>query len=227
MILLCLSLSLAVFTGNYPTGAADDGQTVEVKNNRDLGSCSCDLTLNSCDPSCCCDTDCPQAVLDLWLSDSDAFCDTLVDDSIKPLTKCVDRNILFRWNKRMGLQMSENKFEDEFCVESDKASQTTTFFDYRTPDVNQNQLLDEYFKIKSESATDEESVRLRAYFTGDLIDLSSTEEGTYMRMIGSQFGRCNFMQKARFGEDVSGSCQIKFENGAQCEGNLNLNSYAT
>jgi len=34
-----------------------------------FGTCSCDLTRNSCDAYCCCDTDCGTAILDVWNND--------------------------------------------------------------------------------------------------------------------------------------------------------------
>lgn len=90
-----------------------------VKDGVDLGACKCDLKQGSCDPSCCCDTDCPEEVLDLWVTNSDVFCNSLVSEIVKPRVKCINKGILFRSNDRMGLQMTTNEIENLFCVESD------------------------------------------------------------------------------------------------------------
>lgn len=97
---LLLSIAFAPFSGYYPIVTPDElVKTVNVQNGLDVGSCSCNLVANSCDSSCCCDPDCPQATLDLWLSDATAFCNANVNTNLKPLTKCLDANIMGFWNK--------------------------------------------------------------------------------------------------------------------------------
>ena len=39
--------------------------TAQTKNIA-LGSCPCDLTLNSCDVYCCCDSDCSSEIINFW-----------------------------------------------------------------------------------------------------------------------------------------------------------------
>ena len=39
--------------------------TAQTKNIA-LGSCPCDLTLNSCDVYCCCDNDCAPEITEFW-----------------------------------------------------------------------------------------------------------------------------------------------------------------
>ena len=39
-----------------------------------LDVCACDLTKNSCDTYCCCDTDCDNKVLTSWKDNYELFC---------------------------------------------------------------------------------------------------------------------------------------------------------
>jgi len=42
-----------------PTKVNTEAVTTPVVEDTSMGGCTCDLTLNSCDTYCCCDTDCP------------------------------------------------------------------------------------------------------------------------------------------------------------------------
>ena len=39
-----------------------------------FGQCRCDITLNSCDPYCCCDTDCDADVRNFWMENYNEYC---------------------------------------------------------------------------------------------------------------------------------------------------------
>ena len=39
-----------------------------------FGTCTCDITSNTCDIYCCCDTDCSAEILDLWKANYDLYC---------------------------------------------------------------------------------------------------------------------------------------------------------
>jgi hypothetical protein len=172
-LLILISTSLAAFTGNYPTGTTDaSSETVIVTDGKDVGACSCNIVKNSCDTSCCCDEDCPKPVIDLWLSNSEKYCNSKTVDNVKPLTKCVNRNIIVHWNNRMGLEMYENTNENLFCVESDKASGATKFYNpYGGSDTDRKTLLSYYFIPESFNTSNDASAITKAYFTGDLIEL--------------------------------------------------------
>jgi hypothetical protein len=72
-ILLALSLALASALPPKRLNRIDPSliDTTKVTNdisvqNSALGGCTCDVTLNSCDAYCCCDTDCSKDVRDYW-----------------------------------------------------------------------------------------------------------------------------------------------------------------
>ena len=74
MILKTLVLATIAFSGSdakikklIERGAFEkDKATVPQSQNIALGSCPCDLTLNSCDVYCCCDSDCSSEILAYW-----------------------------------------------------------------------------------------------------------------------------------------------------------------
>jgi hypothetical protein len=48
--------------------------TVVISESRDIGTCTCDLTPNTCDYLCCCDIDCPSKITSVWLDDPNNIC---------------------------------------------------------------------------------------------------------------------------------------------------------
>lgn len=48
--------------------------TVVISESKDLGTCTCDLTPNTCDYLCCCDTECPSDLITTWLDDPNNIC---------------------------------------------------------------------------------------------------------------------------------------------------------
>ena len=64
---------------------------ISVQNSA-LGGCTCDVTFNSCDAYCCCDTDCSKEVRDYWNQNSNSFCaKNFIGSTIKPTQKCIDK----------------------------------------------------------------------------------------------------------------------------------------
>jgi hypothetical protein len=48
--------------------------TVVTSESKDIGLCTCDLTPNTCDYLCCCDTDCPTEMSNAWLNNPADVC---------------------------------------------------------------------------------------------------------------------------------------------------------
>ena len=48
--------------------------TVVISESKDLGTCTCDLTPNTCDYLCCCDTECPSTLTNTWIDDPNNIC---------------------------------------------------------------------------------------------------------------------------------------------------------
>lgn len=75
-----------------------------------FGSCTCDITFNSCDAYCCCDLDCDAKVRDAWNAKPDIYCaKNLIGAEYKPQQKCVDSGQIYAVNKRMGMKVTETE----------------------------------------------------------------------------------------------------------------------
>ena len=53
-------LTLFILAGVYAK------ESIIVSSTEQLGKCNCDITLNSCDSNCCCDTNCASSILTFW-----------------------------------------------------------------------------------------------------------------------------------------------------------------
>ena len=62
--------NLYLISGTVNTNVA----TTPVTANTGFGTCMCDLTLNSCDVYCCCDTECSTAILNYWNANYNTYC---------------------------------------------------------------------------------------------------------------------------------------------------------
>ena len=101
---------------------------VSVQNSA-LGGCTCDVTLNSCDAYCCCDTDCSSEVRDYWNKNSNSFCaKNFVGSTFKPTQKCIDKGQIYNFNQRMGMLVTET--EDKLCVELDSGTSQMDYLPY-------------------------------------------------------------------------------------------------
>ena len=99
-----------------------------VKNTA-LGSCGCDITANSCDAYCCCDLDCDEGIRNFWKSDYDNYCaKNFIGSAFRPLEKCIDKKHVYKYQKRMGMNVSET--ESQLCVELDSSSALSTYLNY-------------------------------------------------------------------------------------------------
>ena len=73
-----------------------------------LGACICDITSNSCDAYCCCDTDCNPKVLEFWNQNYNTYCaKNFIASTYRPQELCVSNKHLYSYNKRMGMSVTE------------------------------------------------------------------------------------------------------------------------
>jgi hypothetical protein len=95
--------------------------TVSAAANNAFGQCRCDITVNSCDTFCCCDKDCDDDVKAFWTENYNEYCaQNYIQKQYKPKSQCVDSNILFRNNSRMGMEITE--LNGQTCVSMDVGS---------------------------------------------------------------------------------------------------------
>jgi len=64
--------------------------------------------------------------------------------------------------------------------------------------------------------------------TGDLIEISSSVEGLYLKIPQvNSFGRCDESANLLFGEPVSGECSLKFEELSECTTTFSIEKYTS
>lgn len=109
-LITCFALAKSQLNTLYTIDAAlvnAQAITTPVVANTALGQCTCDITLNSCDIYCCCDTDCSATILQFWNSNYQTYCTkAYIGSEYKPFTQCMSLNHLYSWNQRMGMQIS-------------------------------------------------------------------------------------------------------------------------
>ncbi len=71
-----------------------------------LDVCACDITKNSCDTYCCCDTDCNDNVLNSWKNNYELYCAKNKFSQAKKgrVETCIDSASLFTTNLYSGLK---------------------------------------------------------------------------------------------------------------------------
>ena len=226
------SFTSGQFRGNYPapTSVNDTGNS-----NADISQCSCDLTKNSCDISCCCDTDCPAATLTLWRSEANRFCNSLVYEELQPLTRCINRNYVFRTNKRMGITIDDNDSKDDICVTLDDDDNSATYFDEITLDSTEDAptIFNRWFDWEDTSDDPQE-------YTIDDTTVLYNKDDSVLRFDTNQnqqedfnipslgaFGNWEFESNATFGRDSEFKCKYKMTDiTTECQTYFNPSYYA-
>ena len=132
LLLLVLLLSPSQGLNPYYTTTSqveDNILSTYVRANSDLGECTCDVTLNSCDIFCCCDSDCPSNLLTHWNNNYESFCEyNYLGQAFKANAQCIDSANLFRYNVRQGMTVSESN--DQFCVQTNDRAIFSEYMNY-------------------------------------------------------------------------------------------------
>ncbi len=68
-----------------------------------LNTCACDMTYNSCDAYCCCDQDCPAAMLSNWNQNTDLYCNSYFGQQYRAFTQCIAQTHIYGYNPRPGM----------------------------------------------------------------------------------------------------------------------------
>ena len=85
------------------------------------GTCICDVTQDSCDAYCCCDSSCVSVVYYAWLSD----CAQANLGSFSNVY-CVDSSEIYQINSRRGMEIT-NSTTGEDCIEIDTSAMINAF----------------------------------------------------------------------------------------------------
>ena len=95
--------------------------TVDLTNDKNILSvimeqCSCDLVKGVCEPYCCCDNDCDENLRESWTIE-----EKCIDEETTAKIQsyhCINRKLLFQYNKRRGIQEDKND-EKRTCYSKD------------------------------------------------------------------------------------------------------------
>lgn len=90
-----------------------------------LGDCVCDLTIESCDAYCCCDSDCVSSVINVWKSD-----DLCVKSKFTTYqTRCSTLQHVSIDNTRRAMQVATDSVKDLLCIYIDNSPDSAKKYD--------------------------------------------------------------------------------------------------
>lgn len=125
------------------------GNQISDDENAEENDCPCDMKKGFCDNLCCCDTDCDESEIEHWRSQTKCIDEK---DAVGIFAdRCIDKNLVYRFNKRRGLKR-ENQTEDIISKKED-----TTILNY-------------CFSIDNSGKMTKNIKNLEAYFTENGIE---------------------------------------------------------
>ncbi len=116
-LFLLILLGLAKGDDYYaiPSDTSASKRTTQATDNKELGTCECDLTANSCDQLCCCDSSCPSAYRASLAKSNPFQCYQFSS------YQCYDRTYLIYINPKIGMNIvNQLSNKDRVCIESDQ-----------------------------------------------------------------------------------------------------------
>ena len=201
-------------------------------------TCECDITPNTCDYLCCCDSDCPKNITQTWINTASDICAnkskfifSFLLESVGIFTECFNKNILIFFNSRRGLFNYTDEKNGVICVSYDNSADVYSFFKilqtlnsteinnlhkYYAPYASKTNYLYNYFAF---NATYLSSVRpaKKVYFGGEI--LRAVNPGKFVRdqkiflLDKGAFGECVLSEPLRFNLDSEvKKCGLKIVN---------------
>ena len=110
------------------TKVDENAESVSYIANTNFQVCSCDMTTESCDPFCCCDTTCPETITNEWKANnrcSDIDYQTHKGAIFSP---CMSRADQFNFNQKNGLNKYIDPLAQLLCVTFDNSPDMATFY---------------------------------------------------------------------------------------------------
>lgn len=128
IIAVLATLCLSYFSKPYPINTQNISLTSitnQMLTKRDPGTCSCDLTSNTCDSGCCCDWDCRDIAGSMQTSGQ---CVNTQQNYSLPLHPCVSNSNIRSYNIESGEYSYSGPMTRIFCVVHDFYPQANTFY---------------------------------------------------------------------------------------------------
>ena len=103
-------------------------QSVTYIANTNFNVCKCDMTTDSCDPFCCCDSSCPEAITNEWKANNRCADINYQTNSGKVFSPCMSREDQFNFNKENGLNKYVDPLAKLLCVTIDNSPLMGTYY---------------------------------------------------------------------------------------------------
>jgi tectonic-1/3 len=210
----------------------------DISENEDPGDCICDLTADSCDVYCCCDSECSDDLVKEWDND-DPEENKCVEESYSDYgqTYCVNSQEFYIDNARRGMKTATDTINKLLCVEVDNSPTMGRFYDLiEDGDVSQDTIdtrIDdnvEYSDMLLAPAVSNDRITYQVgEAIGSILDSSWKQFGFRWPVPAPDvYGQCNDMNSARWmiSQDYE-SCSRLAKPIDICNTVLDVDSYTT
>ena len=170
-------------------------------------SCNCDLTENSCDYQCCCDTACPEKLKEHWREQQEC------KDNLNSLNifnyKCINEHLIFKKHPRKGVKELEERVENKKCYGNDNSPKMKEIYKLLDDGVINDKVYTSYIENKILNTFNYN------YVDGKYIKSNNNRKFGLISAEGSYFstdGVFTIFSKGAYGECVPGKTIQYFEN---------------
>ena len=182
LIIFIVNLSFFVCENSlmdYFNGEEDEITANKEGEYHEQNNCLCDTDPRICDEFCCCDEECPKDAIEEWRNHSK--CIDEKDTVLNFADRCIDKNLVFRYNKQRGLRNATqtediSKKEGEivnYCYSMDNARKEISDSTSSTNDTERKNIIskkidelffndnNEYSKNEESDGTDEDYITIK------------------------------------------------------------------
>lgn len=133
----------SVITTTYPAdlNKVDQNQeSLKYSANTNFKVCSCDMSTDSCDPFCCCDSSCSEAVINEWTANNRCANINYEKSPGKIFSPCMNRQDQYNFNKQNGLHKYVDPLSRLLCVTLDNSPEMGNYYQQLTESTLENKL---------------------------------------------------------------------------------------
>jgi len=215
---------------------------VSYEANTNFKTCSCDLTANSCDPFCCCDTECAVTARTQWTASSQCVDVTYQSEVTHryPLSGCLNKTAQFDYNSQKGLEAYFDPFSALMCVQINNAPDIADFYIANntitsneeiqkiTTDTTKMGFVQTVFRpdgLTRGGLTYEIGDKMKSVVSGST--LRNQYDNGFPLPKPDSFGVCDNFKSAHFMLDDKSSCMQMADFETECSSLLNAEYYSS
>ena len=131
LLLASADAKSSVITDSYPadlTKVNENKESLTYVADTSFQVCSCDMTTDSCDPFCCCDTNCPEVITNEWKSNSRCSDIQYQTHNGGIFSPCLSSAAQYTFNKQNGLNKYIDPLTKLLCVTFDNSPNMADFY---------------------------------------------------------------------------------------------------